>query len=78
MRTHGRCLAPALLLLAIALSAPISAVAQTCAATLTGTVTDSNGGVVPNVKVTAINQDTNESYTAVSSDAGYTGSRPFQ
>ena len=36
MRTHGRRLAPALLFFAIALSAPISAVAQTGAASLTG------------------------------------------
>ncbi len=70
MRTHGRGLAPVLLVLAIALSAPISAVAQTGAASLTGIVTDQSGASVPGATVTATSQATNVTYTAVSNQAG--------
>jgi Carboxypeptidase regulatory-like domain/TonB dependent receptor len=67
MRTRWR---TALLLLAIALAAPIAAVAQTGAASLTGIVTDQSGATVPGATVTATNQATNVSYTAVSNEAG--------
>jgi len=47
-----------------------SAFAQTGAASITGLLTDQSGAAAPGVTVTAINQDTNVPYTAVSNDAG--------
>lgn len=44
--------------------------AQTVTATITGTVGDPSGAVVPNVKVTATNVATNLSYSANTNDAG--------
>lgn len=43
---------------------------QTITATLTGTLTDPSGGVVPGVTVTATNQGTQISFTAESNNAG--------
>ena len=68
MKTHRRCFATALFLLAAL--APNSAVAQTGAASLTGIVTDQSGATVPGATVTATNQATNVTYTAVSNEAG--------
>src|SRR5438094_844090 len=47
-----------------------TASAQTYTATLTGTVSDQNGGAVPNVRVMATNQGTKLEYTAQTSDSG--------
>ncbi len=46
------------------------AAAQSSSATLVGRVTDSTGAVVPNVALTAINIDTNQSRKAASNEAG--------
>ncbi|RXH57575.1 Oar protein [Granulicella sibirica] len=58
-----------LLLLVIVLS-PGSALAQTLYGTLTGTVTDGTGSVVPNAQVTALNTATGISRQAVSGPNG--------
>ena len=47
-----------------------TAFAQTGAASLTGIVSDQSGGKVPGATVTATNQATNVTYTAVSNEAG--------
>src|SRR6476620_920134 len=70
MRTRCRRLSTGLFLLALGLLAPATAFAQTCAASLTGIVTDASGAAVPGATVTATNQATNVDYTAVSNDAG--------
>ncbi len=70
MTTPWRHLPTGLFVLAIALSAPASAVAQTGAASLTGLVTDQSGATVPGATVTATNQATNVTYTALSNEAG--------
>src|SRR3974390_2597137 len=44
--------------------------AQTITASITGTVTDPSGAVVPNTKVTATNTSTNLSYSANSNESG--------
>ncbi|PYV30567.1 MAG: TonB-dependent receptor, partial [Acidobacteria bacterium] len=43
---------------------------QTVTATLTGTIADQTGAIVPGVTVTAINQGTQIEYTAESNSAG--------
>ena len=43
---------------------------QTGLATVTGIVSDSSGGAVPGLTVTATNQDTNVAYTGVTNEAG--------
>ena len=58
------------LLLAVGLLVPTSAAAQTGAASLTGLVSDQSGATVPGATVTATNQATNVSYTAISNEAG--------
>ncbi|PYQ69289.1 MAG: hypothetical protein DMG04_28855, partial [Acidobacteria bacterium] len=63
-------LSNALLLLCIALLIPVSAFAQTGAASLTGIISDQSGAKVPGTTVTATNQATNVTYTAVSNEAG--------
>src|SRR3977135_1915804 len=70
MRTSRLLLSNALLLLAIGLLIPVSALAQTGAASLTGIVSDQSGAAVPGATVTATNQSTNVVYTAVSNDTG--------
>lgn len=59
----------AVCLLLVLLFASLSQ-AQTITASITGTVTDASGAVVPNVKVTATNTGTNLTYTATSNEAG--------
>ena len=59
-----------LLLLAIGLLIPGRASAQTGAGSLTGIVGDQSGATVPGAAVTATNQATNVTYTAVSNEAG--------
>lgn len=44
--------------------------AQTITASITGTVTDSTGAVVPNAKLTATNTGTSLTYTATSNESG--------
>src|SRR5205809_3185108 len=70
MRTPRLVLSNALLLLCIALLIPVSAFAQTGAASLTGIISDQSGAKVPGTTVTATNQATNVTYTAVSNEAG--------
>ncbi len=48
----------------------LSVAAQTFTATLTGTVTDQNGGALPNAKVIVTNQGTKLEYTSTTTDAG--------
>jgi len=50
--------------------APSAVGAQTGAGSLTGLVTDQSGATVPGATVTATNQATNVTYTAVSNEAG--------
>ena len=58
-----------LLLLCLALAAlPVAAYAQDAA--LSGTVTDSTGGVLPGVTVTAVNEATGNSFVAVTDGTG--------
>ncbi|RPI05615.1 MAG: carboxypeptidase regulatory-like domain-containing protein, partial [Actinobacteria bacterium] len=59
-----------LLALALVLGLAAAAQAQTGAASITGLVTDQSGAAAPGVTVTATNQATNVSYTAVSNTAG--------
>ncbi|HEY3128910.1 MAG TPA: TonB-dependent receptor [Acidobacteriota bacterium] len=47
-----------------------SVAAQTITATVTGTVMDASGAVIPGVQVVATNEGTNISYSALSNDAG--------
>src|SRR6266852_9548865 len=70
MRTPWRLVSNVLSCLAIGLLLPVSAFAQTGAASLTGIVSDQTGAKVPGATVTAINQATNVAYTAVSNEAG--------
>jgi hypothetical protein len=49
---------------------PVTALAQTGAASVTGIVTDQSGATVPGATVTATNQATNVVYTALSNEAG--------
>ncbi len=51
-------------------AAPISLRAQTTYATITGTVTDANGAVLPGVRISARNVETNISSQTVSNDEG--------
>src|SRR5438105_14519077 len=46
------------------------AAGQTTTASITGTVTDPSGAVVPNVKVVATNTATNVAYTATTNESG--------
>lgn len=57
-------------LIALLVSAPVVLSAQTITASITGTVGDPSGAVVPNVKVTAINAGTNLSYSATTNESG--------
>jgi hypothetical protein len=57
------------LVLAICLIAQFAS-AQTITASITGTVTDPSGAIVPNVKVTATNTGTNQAYNANTNDSG--------
>src|SRR6266851_1847338 len=67
LRLGGRA---AWLVLAIAVVAPATVLAQTGAASLTGIVSDQSGATVPGATVTATNQATNVAYTGVSNEAG--------
>ena len=49
---------------------PVTAFAQTGAASLTGIISDQSGAKVPGATVTATSQATNVAYTAVSNEAG--------
>jgi Carboxypeptidase regulatory-like domain/TonB dependent receptor len=55
---------------ALAIGLTSLASAQTTTASITGTVTDPSGAVVPNVKISATNNGTNVNYTAASNDSG--------
>jgi hypothetical protein len=59
--------ASAVLLLAV----PATVAAQAVTGTLLGNVTDSSGGAVPGVTVTALEVETNVSRTAVTNETGY-------
>jgi hypothetical protein len=58
------------LLVTLCLLAVAAALAQTTLATITGTVTDASGAVLPNATVTATHADTGFKYTAKTNDAG--------
>ncbi len=51
-------------------AAPITALAQTGTATITGLVTDDTGAALPGVTVTATNQATNVAHVTVTNSAG--------
>ncbi|MCI0722847.1 MAG: TonB-dependent receptor, partial [Acidobacteria bacterium] len=65
-RIHVACL----MVLGLTLSLGPGAMAQTVTATLTGTVSDQSGALVPNVKVVATNQGTKIEHAAQSNDSG--------
>jgi len=65
MLNKKRSLAAAALLLCAAV-----APAQTITATITGTVTDPQGAVVPNAKITGTNTGTNVTFTATTNEVG--------
>ena len=69
MRGH-RLFSVALLALAFALTAATPARAQSDRGSITGTVSDPTGAVVPNAKITATSLDTGEVRTATTSDEG--------
>lgn len=52
------------------IAAPRSSVAQANRSTITGTVTDASGAVVPNVELTATNNETKVSSSTVANDQG--------
>jgi len=64
-----RYLGPFALFLAL-VAAPLCLVAQSFYGTVTGTVTDSTGGVLANVKVTLTNEGTNDSRTQTTGENG--------
>ncbi|MEO7789111.1 MAG: carboxypeptidase regulatory-like domain-containing protein [Vicinamibacterales bacterium] len=70
MRELLRVLARGLMAASLCLLLPTASLAQTGAASLTGIVVDQSGAVVPGAMVTATNDATNVTYTAVSNDAG--------
>lgn len=63
-------IAAGLIALVSLLAAPRRAAAQEFRSTLTGTITDASGAVIPKAQVKAVNVDTGSIYTAQASDAG--------
>ena len=70
MKIRYHCFSLVMALLLVAFAGPGTAAAQTGAGSLTGLVTDQSGATVPGATVTATNQATNVTYTAVSNEAG--------
>lgn len=70
MKSEAKLLWPCLLVLALSCGLMMSASAQTYTATLTGTVSDPQGGAVSKVKVVATNQGTKLEYAAQTGDSG--------
>jgi hypothetical protein len=76
MRTSDRCgiarfwIALGLAVCLVLLASPPHSLAQEFRATLTGTITDASGAVVPKADVTATNVETGSTYTARGSDSG--------
>jgi len=70
MNNPARILVACLLVLGLALNLAPASMAQTVTATLTGTVSDQTGALVPNVKVVATHQGTKIEYNAQSNDSG--------
>src|SRR5947199_2458938 len=69
MRSH-KLFAAVLLALLLALAAAAPVLAQSDRGSITGTVTDPNGGVIPNAKVTATGLDTGEVREVTTSGEG--------
>ena len=59
-----------MMFIAAILLCALGVVAQTNKGGISGTVTDSNGGVVPGATVTATNLGTNQSQTVTTSESG--------
>lgn len=70
MRTARLLPASGLLALTVLFLVPALALAQTGAASVTGIVSDQSGGAVPGATVTATNDATGVTYTAVSNESG--------
>jgi carboxypeptidase family protein len=70
MKSAAKLLWICLLVLGLSFMPLTSASSQTYTATVTGTVSDSQGAAVPGVKVVATNQGTKLEYTAQSGEAG--------
>jgi len=70
MKSAAKLLWVCLLVLGLSFMPLTSASSQTYTATVTGTVSDSQGAAVPGVKVVATNQGTKLEYTAQTGDAG--------
>jgi len=70
MKSAAKTLWICLLVLGLSFMPTTSASSQTYTATVTGTVSDSQGASVPKVRVVATNQGTKLEYTAQTSDSG--------
>jgi hypothetical protein len=70
MKSAAKTLWICLLVLGLSFTPTTSASSQTYTATVTGTVSDTQGASVPKVRVVATNQGTKLEYTAQTSDAG--------
>src|SRR5713226_1491047 len=67
----ARCLLPTVLLLLTAHCSLLTVAAQSATATLSGTVEDTNGAVIPGAKVTATNVNTKSQRQATTNEQGY-------
>ena len=63
---------------AVTMSGALPAIAQTTTGTITGTVTDASGGVMPGVTVTMTHVQTSRAETAVTDAGGRYASMPLQ
>lgn len=70
MKIYSSCHAARFLLFVILAGLPSYALAQSFAGSVSGAVTDASGGVLPNAKVTLVNERTNETRTQTTSENG--------
>src|SRR5438105_4349616 len=70
MRICSSCHGARFALLAILIAFPSGVLPQSFTGSVSGTVADTTGGVLPNVKVTLINERTNETKPATTDQGG--------